>query len=478
MISSAGAGVSEPTVVAIAEKKAAERVAILEQALVKAIAALDSRIKFIEATTVEDAISKEDVQAVIGQLDVMDQKVDGIEEVMLKKIDALQTKVTSVLQLMLARLKKLEGQAVESSAMSRDFTQCTKRTLRLVCKASRQDVDSSTRCLTWDGRWNVDEGLEGTTFVLSQHALLQKCTALHAVRILSPPNGTASLSGLPPGVDSLELSALSRLSLPEGSCTSLHSLTITDSATLDDLSSLRACPHLRSFSLLGFHLGGNQYLKDISPLGACPALHELVLHNCDELKDISPLRALTNLSHLDLSYCTRLPSLAGVGACALLSTLLLTGCTRLKDISGVGACRVLKCLHLDGCVKDALDCLKDISGVEACRVLKCLHLDGCVKVTDVSALALCTGLETISLASLRRLEDISPIGACHRVHTLDLSGSLFLGMDAVLAKLTALQSLDLGHCDANQRPHPRPPFGGRAGMPSTVGGDLFLKFEI
>ena len=165
------------------------------------------------------------------------------------------------------------------------------------------------------------------------------------VRLLRPADALCSL----PFVSKGTLVALQELCMPLGKVNArtvdealqqAHALrrawdlgTLRLDSYVRDVSGLAGCAALHTLNL------SRTRVSDVSGLGRCAELRTLSLYMCRELTDASALGRCAALHTLDLSYCSQVTDVSALGRCAALHTLNLSVCRGLRDVSATGGLR-------------------------------------------------------------------------------------------------------------------------------------------
>ncbi|KAG1674830.1 hypothetical protein FOA52_015217 [Chlamydomonas sp. UWO 241] len=200
-----------------------------------------------------------------------------------------------------------------------------KSKLRLLCRATRQMVDSHVTGM------NTALGTQhGTPEVLVQtmlrlNARCPRLTSLSVRGAFGMNLLSVLLANLPPSLTSLRISAdmndlwvlpairpaaainLTELKIcsynvisidPVAACTSLRKLTVIEFRRLTDLRPLSSCTQLRELKITGC-----MSVSDLQPLSSCTQLRELNITGCRSVSDLTPLRECMLLEKLDLHEC-------------------------------------------------------------------------------------------------------------------------------------------------------------------------------
>ena len=239
------------------------------------------------------------------------------------------------------------------------------------------------------------------------------------------------------------LSRLPRLTRMNGDdCPARHVMSLalpqlTDISMSDNRASnlgmLVACTALRRLDARHSH-----HLTDLSALGSCDNLTELLLHVCVRLVDVAPLVSCSALTTLSLRYCRSLTSINALASCKALTDLDLGLCEMLADLAPLSSCRSLARL----CVQN-LDL--DLQPLAACTVLSWLYMGGNPRA-DIGPLA-CTSITTLIMTYCILIADTTHLQGCARLTALDLSGcSELVDISSLASYCGALRRVDLQLC--------------------------------
>jgi Leucine-rich repeat (LRR) protein len=182
-------------------------------------------------------------------------------------------------------------------------------------------------------------------------------------------------------------------------CPQLRWLSLSGCRELRDVSPLAACLRLEHLdlsrcpklqlsvlpvSLKSICLAGTSL--DLSALTNCENLHTLDLTHSSSLSDISPLGCApvcNSLHTITLDGCVTLTCLKALVNCTSLKILSLIECEQIRDISPLGSCTGLQRLNLR---MIAFGNLQDVAILALCKDLRFLDLNAVHQVRDVSIL--------------------------------------------------------------------------------------------
>ncbi len=151
---------------------------------------------------------------------------------------------------------------------------------------------------------------------------------------------------------------------------------------------LSLAPLARMTSLTVLRLNNSSF-HDVSPLASMINLFNLFLDNCINVVDLKPLSHITSLEALH---------------CFKLSRLESGGWPRFADhFSKLTALTVWSCKAMD-----------NVDFLDGCTSLDHLKLSFC-NIENLSALATCSGLESVVLTYCKKVMDLSPFQYCSRL---------------------------------------------------------------
>lgn len=158
--------------------------------------------------------------------------------------------------------------------------------------------------------------------------------------------------------------------------------------------------------------------------------------------DLSPLRYFTSLVELDIEG--DFYNLNGLEGLTNLKTLIIDSgsADNLTDISAIANLTNLETLEIIG-----FSNLTDISVIGNLTNLQSLLLYSCGGISDISAIGNLTNLQSLRIISCDSISDIGAIGNLMNLQSLEVNG--FNGTDiSALGNLTNLQTLGIYSCDA------------------------------
>ncbi len=187
----------------------------------------------------------------------------------------------------------------------------------------------------------------------------------------------------------------------------------TDSSSRSvDLSGLKNCPELTSVTL------DSLPLTDLDCLSACKKLRELELVTMSGLRSINGLQNHQQLVRLFVDYQSEdLSDMSALSDNTSLQYVDLHN-NALSDLSWLSNATNLQELQLwytNG--------VRTLRGLEDHTKLHSLYIQGLERLTDISALGSCTGLQQITMSEVFDLADISPIVKLPRLNDLQIYGS-------------------------------------------------------
>ena len=208
------------------------------------------------------------------------------------------------------------------------------------------------------------------------------------------------------------------------------SLTVTGKAlSAADLQSVAGHTELTSLSLNGCSI------TDISALSALTGLTTLSLEDND-ITDLAPLSGLRSLTALYLGGNDGIASLEPLYSLTKLATLDITG----REISSEEFDELQKALPDCNILSDEPTATEiSLGGKTFTSDVTELDLSNC-GITDISALAECTQLETLNLSG-NSISSISALASMPRLRALDISGNAVTSLSPLIA-LTSLESLN------------------------------------
>ncbi len=156
--------------------------------------------------------------------------------------------------------------------------------------------------------------------------------------------------------------------------------------SVDGILSLAPLARMTSLTMLRLN---NSSFHDVSPLTSMTNLFNLFLDNCINVVDLKPLSLITSLEALHCTALTRLES---------------GGWPRFADhFSKLTALTVWNCKAMD-----------NVNFLDGCTSLSHLKLSFC-NIENLSALATCSGLESVDLTYCKKVMDLSPFQYCSRL---------------------------------------------------------------
>lgn len=235
----------------------------------------------------------------------------------------------------------------------------------------------------------------------------------------------------------------------------------TEASVVDQVSSLLAnLPNL-------VVLNGSSYNYGPRPTwisAAAAALHTIDLSHSTAISDLSPLAACANLTDLNLCQCPAITDISPLAACSSLTSVKLRSC-QVRDVSALQLLPALALLDLCG------TCATDIRPLGHCASLTDLDISQIAYGTghtrqglaDISALASCSRLATLTLLGhgrhtrvhyLQHPPALATLSNLHGLRTLHLAGrqSYQLSNIGPICSLTGLLRLQLRHGRAPLQP--------------------------
>ena len=188
---------------------------------------------------------------------------------------------------------------------------------------------------------------------------------------------------------------------------------------------------------------------DISPIAAVGHhLQSLELYNFSELEDISPIGTCSQLSSLKISGTMsdiahpRIVDLCPLSSCKLLTQVDLSECHYLlSDLGPLAECVHIKSLHLS-----YLTSVSDLSPLSSLVDLTTLRM-GSLRLQHIDALAACSRLTNLTLATFDRNPPLTPLASCQQLRSLCICSSC-IGADLLpLMQCALLTELSLVGCD-------------------------------
>lgn len=250
-------------------------------------------------------------------------------------------------------------------------------------------------------------------------------TATVGGKEVTPETETLVISGV--GLSSAELDTVAGL-------TELTALSLNDCG-LRDLSFLKGLTKLRSLSLT------DNSIEDITALSGLTELRTLYLSG-NPIESLEPLYSLVSLTTLDIRgreiTDTELAQLKEkLQNCTVFSD---EATVEVKDLSLGGVSFKSDVTELDLSGRG----ITDISVLADCTALKSLSLSGNTELSDISALVNMPELTRLDLGSTK-VSSLSPIISLTKLQYLDLSKSAVTNL-AAISGLTELTELKLDGC--------------------------------
>ena len=198
--------------------------------------------------------------------------------------------------------------------------------------------------------------------------------------------------------------------------TTLRELNLMRSDGADgpiDLSGLKNCRKLERAEFQNLPLTDLSFLSGTTVLGALALFDLPQLTSLDGLKNVN--RAL--LGNVNIDNCNQLRDLSALSACVGLGELSLEDCP-VADLSFLAGCKSLKTLSLR-----SMSTLRSLAGLESHRTLKKLELTGLPNLRDVTALGSCTALTTVNLMGTNSLSNIDAVASLPKLRELTIYGA-------------------------------------------------------
>jgi hypothetical protein len=196
-------------------------------------------------------------------------------------------------------------------------------------------------------------------------------------------------------------------------------------------------PRLTKLEVL--HLGTDEGLQNMPPLGALTGLKTLELANIINLSELPSFTALTALHTLHMIGCRCLEPMQYLSTFTGLQTLRLMIFE--QKLPSLATLTALKAVDLSDCWR-----LQQLPPLDTLTALQTLQLAGCGQLQQLPPLATLTALNTLDVRSCVQLKELPPLDTLTALQTLRLAGCGHLQTLPPLATLTALQTLDLSHC--------------------------------
>ena len=281
------------------------------------------------------------------------------------------------------------------------------------------------------------------------------------------------LYALLPNLVTLTLSTLSStpgLLAPLSSLRFLSRL-ILEKTEVSDLSGLELCPSLERVdcfccqklvglasipSLESLFISEAWDLRDLTPLTGCTALSSLSLADCSKAEGFSTvLTSLTSLNSLTLLDCSRMESLDFLPALSSsLRSLNISSPQRSNlDLQGLSSCSRLVGLSLNSPTLSQLGVPELLCSVITAskNSLQCVSLGNTTLGVAplIQAICSCPGLDGVHLLNFFGTCDLSPLASCTKLTSLSLvpalrDGDLDISFVGCLQGLTRLTQLALG----------------------------------
>eukprot|EP00798_Chlamydomonas_sp_ICE-L_P029566 gene29566-5916_t len=380
----------------------------------------------------------------------------------------------------------------------------TRKLWRLVCKDTCQDVHESTRSMT---KLDITATCPSPVLSASSHTSSVKLdiTAMYPSPMLSASSHTPAVKlDIAAMYPSPMLSASSHISAVKLDITAMYpspmlSASFHISAVKLDIAAMYPSPMLSASSHISAEAVHHGHVPFPGALRKLPYLISV------GLKDLVPqhllLHALpTTLPGLYISlhgpshsipYSESKVNLDSLPAGSALDNLAVQGgqieglsylgvrCTALRTLTlvdvhvvqetegrysspylvGVESCTALRTLHLnqedrvavhDVAGLDLSHCasLEDVSALAMLSTLEVLSLHECGTVCDITPLGQLSNLQKLDLNSCFLIDDLAALGACLKLRDLDLTGCRGVTDLSPLGGCTALYSLDVKHCDS------------------------------
>lgn len=206
-------------------------------------------------------------------------------------------------------------------------------------------------------------------------------------------------------------------------------------------------------------LANTTTLSSLDGIGGCTALEKIVLTRCTQLRSLSPLGAAPALRDVVASQ-SGIFDITGLAQSRTLVSLSLYGCLHLTDVSACGAIPTLRDMFISESTVEMLDGLRDSRslarlGMRYCDIpllaalspvasLTVLHAASS-GLTSVDALQHCAALEVVEVSACAQLADLGPLGLAPSVREIDATGSGVRHV-AGLSRSSSLEKLLLSHC--------------------------------
>jgi hypothetical protein len=193
-------------------------------------------------------------------------------------------------------------------------------------------------------------------------------------------------------------------------------------------------------SVKRLHLSNLVSDAELGPISCLLELEELILQGASGVTSLEPLSNLPRLRYLDLGILRGVVSIAPLAGLSSLKVLRMCRTEEAVDLAPLSLMKGLKSLTLENCR------LVDLSALAVLTELESLSLERNLELGDLGPLASLTKLRVLNLSAVQKMESLRPLSGLIRLEHLVLSLCSSLEDLSPLAELAELQSLALWEC--------------------------------